>query len=420
MNQMKHLLPALLIIFLSSSTHAQDLRCGTSEKMQVQLASDASLAATRQSIENFTQRWTAENSDQTNRAVITIPVVVHVVYKTSAQNISTAQIQSQIDVLNEDYRAMNADISGVPSVWTNRVADCEIQFALAEQDPNGYWSDGITRTETSVSDWGGSDDVKFTSQGGHDAWPNTDYLNIWVCNIGSGLLGYAYQPGISASLDGVVIGYRYFGRTGSLAASYDEGRTATHEIAHYLNLDHLWGPGGQNTNCNADDGVSDTPKQEGPNYGCNHSYPEETCGTGANSDMFNNYMDYGNDDCLFFFTEGQKTRMLAALNGPRSAIKDSEGLIPGMVGIEETLLTSSLALYPNPTNGVINIRLDREQNVQSQIRIIDLSGRVVYDQSLVLSNANFVLNLNELSAGIYVLQLSSENQTVSRKINIID
>lgn len=422
MNQMKFLSLLALCTALSLGAYAQELQCGTSEKMEVQLAANPNLYGIRQDIEEFTQRWIEENPQQTIREVVTIPVVVHVVYKTAAQNISTAQIQSQIDVLNEDYSATNSDISDVPSVWTNRVADCEIQFALAARDPDGFLTNGITRTETTVNSWNGSDDVKFTSEGGHDAWPNTDYLNIWVCNIGGGLLGYAYQPGINAALDGVVIGYNYFGRVGTLSNSYDEGRTATHEIAHYFNLDHLWGTGGTNTNCTADDGVSDTPKQQGPNYGCNTVHPHQTCGTSeVLSDMFNNYMDYGNDECLFFFTEGQKSRMLAALNGPRSTLKDSDGLIPGQVGIEDYVLNTSLIVYPNPTRGQVNIRLDAGSPTKTNIRILDLSGRTVYQENSVnLNFANHTLNLSELTAGTYVLELSSDNGRASRRINILD
>ena len=400
---------------------AQELQCGTDIKMQEQLANDADLRAVREGIEEFTQRWIENEQEQAERVVYTIPVVVHVVYKTAAQNITDAQILSQIDVLNEDYRATNTDVSGVPSVWTDRVADCELQFALATCDPDGYSTNGITRTETDVSSWNGSDDVKYTSLGGHDAWPAGDYLNIWVCNIGSGLLGYAYQPGINASLDGLVIGYRYFGREGNVSSTYDLGRTATHEIGHYFNLDHLWGSGGVNSSCSADDGVSDTPRQQEPNYGCNTTYPHETCGTGVNSDMFNNYMDYGNDECLFFFTNGQKSRMLAALNGPRSSLKSSDGLNQCPVGIEDVLSQSSLLVYPNPTIDMLYIQSDRLDRVVSDIRIFDISGRVVLSRSNVMvGHAAMGLDVSELSKGTYVLQLSSEVGSVSKKIHIID
>ncbi len=386
--------------------------------MAEQLAADPALQAAREQIEDFTQRWIEDHANDT-RTVYTIPVVVHVVYRTEAQNISDAQIQSQIDVLNEDYRAQNSDISGVPSVWTNRVADCELQFALAERTPDGFETNGITRTETTVASWNGSDDVKFTSLGGHDVWDPSRYLNIWVCNIGAGLLGYAYQPGITPSLDGVVIGYKYFGRP-SASGSYDLGRTTTHEIAHYFNLDHLWGSGGSNTNCNADDGVSDTPKQQEPNFGCSTTYPHETCGTGANSDMFNNFLDYGNDECIFFFTTGQKNRMLAALNGPRASLKTSDGLTPPQVGIAEQELAGQLVVYPNPTADVVNLRLDRTQGIRADIHLLDLSGRVVLHQTgIALGFNNHSIALDELTAGTYVLEISTEREKVSKKINII-
>lgn len=415
-------LPLFILAFVfawHNPVAAQDLQCGTTEKMQQQLAADPSLADKRQQIETFTQKWIEKHADNQNREVITIPVVVHVVYKTSAQNISDAQIQSQIDVLNEDFSATNDDITGVPSVWIDRIANTDIQFALAAQDPDGFLTNGITRTQTTVSDWGGSDNVKYTAQGGKDAWPNTDYLNIWVCNIGSGLLGYAYQPGINAALDGVVVGYRYFGRVGTLASSYNQGRTTTHEVAHYLNLDHLWGSYGLNSNCTYDDNVADTPKQQGPNYGCNNTFPKETCGTGVDSDMFNNYMDYGNDACLFFFTEGQKNRMLATLNGPRASIKTSNALTPGQVGIAENILQQSLQVYPNPTRGLLTLHTNAPVHGFTHIEIRDVSGRTVYTEAQAnLSFAKYTLNLSELTAGMYVLQLTSDNEQISRKINI--
>lgn len=412
---------SILILALSLGASAQHTHCFASEKWQEQLAADPGLSARKAEIDAFTENWIRENQDQLhNRAVVTIPVVVHVVYSNSTQNISNQQVYSQIDVLNKDYRALNSDIGGVPSVWSSLVADVEIEFALATCDPNGWATNGITRTETTVTNWNGSDNVKVTSLGGHDPWPAADYLNIWVCNIGSGLLGYAYQPGISPLLDGVVIGFRYFGDEGTLSNTYDLGRTATHEIGHYFNLDHLWGVQADNLNCNLDDAVADTPKQQEPNYGCGTTYPNETCGTGANSDMFNNYMDYGNDQCLFFFTNGQKARMLAALNGPRVSLLSSEGLNQCPVGIEEHILESSLNVYPNPASDVINVQLDQKDNLPTEIRVIDLNGKQVLSETNVrLGHAAYQLNVSELNVGTYVLELRSETELVTRKINII-
>ena len=420
---MKQIVSVIIALFLISAefSFAQQQHCFTSEKMQEQLAADPTLEARRADIEAFTQRWIADSANEVEqREVLTIPVVVHVIYSSSAMNISDDQIISQIDILNKDYRGQNPDITGVPNIWSNRVADCEIQFALATCDPNGYWTNGITRTETSVTNWNGSDDVKVTAFGGHDPWPAADYLNIWVCNIGSGLLGYAYQPGINPNLDGVVIGYRYFGLD-SQSSTYDLGRTATHEIGHYLNLDHLWGPFGNNTNCTADDGVSDTPKQMEPNYGCNNTYPHPSCGSGSNSDMFNNYMDYGNDECLFFFTNGQKSRMRAAINGPRASLLNSGALNQCPVGIEERLPEAAINVYPNPSSGATFIQCDRWDNLNSQLRVIDLSGRVVFSQNnLLLGHAATEIDLSELSTGTYVLEIVTDNGIGTKKINIIN
>lgn len=415
---MKYLTILLTILFTSESFAQEHVHCGTSEKMQEQLSLDANYAAAKASLEEFTARWIAENQDPNpSREVYTIPVVVHVVYNNNSENISDDQVESQIAVLNEDFRALNDDITGVPSVWTDRIADVEIEFRLADYDPNGNPTNGITRTETDVTSWGGSDDVKRTSAGGKDGWPNDEYLNIWVCDIGAGLLGYAYQPGIQAWRDGVVIGYRYFGLD-SQSSNYDLGRTTTHEIGHYFNLDHLWGPGADNQNCNADDAVSDTPRQQEPNFGCSTTFPHETCGDSpVTSDMFNNFMDYGNDECLFFFTEGQKARMLAALNGPRSGLKDSPGL--SGVGINEIELNYDLNIYPNPASNEINITLDKDAGLSSDVIIYDLSGREVTSATkLNLGRGTTTISVAELTAGTYVLEVRTAEGVAARKVNI--
>jgi len=393
---------------------AQELRCFTSEKMQEQLLLDPDLAQRRAEIEEHTERWIAANGNTQHRAVVTIPVVVHVVYKTAQQNISDAQIFSQIEVLNEDYRMQNADIASLPSVWNGFKADSEIEFRLANVDPDGNPTTGITRTETTVTTWNGSDNVKFSAQGGKDAWPANNYLNIWVCNIGSGLLGFAYPPGVNASLDGLVIGYQFFGRgVPGLSSTYNKGRTATHEIGHYFNLDHLWGTGDSNPNCNQNDGVSDTPIQEGPNFGC-PAFPHVTCNNGPNGDMFHNYMDYGNDACLFFFTNGQKQRMLAALNGPRSGLLTSPG-----VGISERDdVFGGLNVYPNPSNDVLHISVGKPLDGAVDVRLLNLMGAVVLQQD-AMNIANEIIAIDHLPAGSYILEFTTSNGRASKRIQIL-
>jgi hypothetical protein len=248
--------------------------------------------------------------------ITTIPVVVHVVYKTPSENISTAQVKSQITALNKDYRSTNADRKKTPSVWSGLVTDARIKFVLAKKDPKGKKTTGITRTKTTRASFGTGDTVKSASTGGAGAWPRGKYLNIWVCTLSGGLLGYAQFPGGPAKTDGVVILNTAFGTKGTVKAPFNLGRTATHEIGHWLNLRHIWG---DTEDCSGTDFVADTPNAAGPNYG-KPSFPHVTCSNGPNGDMFVNYMDYVDDAAMFMFTTQQVVRMQTALDGPRKSI----------------------------------------------------------------------------------------------------
>ncbi|WP_124978743.1 zinc metalloprotease [Nonlabens xiamenensis] len=238
-----------------------------------------------------------------NLGTINIPVYVHVIYNNANENISNAQIDSQIAVLNDDFRKTNNDANQVPSEFAGLAADSEITFTLA----------GVTRKSSSRTSWGTNDAMKFDANGGVSVVDPANALNIWVCNIGGGILGYAQFPGGSASTDGVVISPQFFGTTGYVSAPFDRGRTATHEVGHYLNLRHIWGDG----RCNRDDFVSDTPTSDRANYGC-PSYPTNHC---RSTDMTMNYMDYTNDACMYMFSNGQKARM-RALFAPGGARAD--------------------------------------------------------------------------------------------------
>lgn len=249
-----------------------------------------------------------------------ILVVVHVVYNTPAQNISDAQIYSQMDVLTADFRNRNADSSSVPAVFAPLVADARIEFALATIDPNGNVTNGITRTRTQTTGFTDDDAVKSVATGGADPWPSDKYLNIWVCPMAGSLIGYAQFPGGPAATDGVVIRHTAFGTNGTAIAPFNLGRTATHEVGHWLNLHHIWGDDG--TGCAGDDFVADTPNQGSENYGT-PTFPHVSCNNGPNGDMFMNYMDYVDDVSMCMFTAGQVTRMQATLDGLRSAIGTS-------------------------------------------------------------------------------------------------
>jgi hypothetical protein len=253
---------------------------------------------------------------RTAARVLTINVVVHVIFGADDQNISDGQVKSQIDVLNQDFTATNADVSKVPDDWKSLVSNANIKFALATKDPGGKKSPGITRTATTVDSFGPDNTVKSTATGGVDAWPTDRYLNMWVCNLGQGLLGYAQFPGGPAATDGVVILYSAFGAQGTVTAPFDKGRSATHEVGHYLNLRHIWG---DRNDCSGNDFVADTPPAQQANFG-KPKFPHITCNNGPDGDMFVNYMDYVDDDAMFMFTVGQVARMNAALAGPRKAL----------------------------------------------------------------------------------------------------
>lgn len=303
---------SLMLFLLTGSVWGQR-NCGSMEYLELQMQQDPKRAIKLENIERHTEDVLASPIRAVN-GVVTIPVVVHVIYNNSTENISDAQVLSQISVLNEDFRRTNSDAD---NTWS-QAADSQIEFCMASTDPNGNPSNGITRTSTNTSAFGTNDQMKFNSSGGKDAWPASDYLNLWVCDISGGILGYAQFPGGSASTDGVVIDYQYFGTIGTASAPFDLGRTATHEVGHWLNLRHIWGDGP----CSADDFVSDTPSSDAANYGC--ALGHVSCGT---TDMVQNYMDYSDDACMNLYTAGQKNRMRALFEsgGYRASLLASNG-----------------------------------------------------------------------------------------------
>lgn len=257
-------------------------------------------------LEGATAQRREAKFDLATAPIVSIKTVVHVVYKTAQQNISDAQIASQIRALNLDFRAKNPDKSKVPAPWKGLVADSRIEFKLVK----------VTRTPTSVTSFTHDDRVKKASTGGIAPVTPKTHLNLWVCPLSGGLLGYAQFPGGPVATDGVVINYQAFGTMGTATAPFNKGRTATHEVGHYLNLRHIWG---DTPDCSGSDMVPDTPNCAGPNFGT-PTFPTITCGNGPNGDLFVNYMDYTDDAAMFMMTTQQVLRMRAALDTTRKGL----------------------------------------------------------------------------------------------------
>ena len=292
--------------------------CGAMEAHQRLCECDPEFRARRAKIHAETEIMVRRGiaMRRVEKKVLTIPVVVHVVYNSADENISEAQIKSQIAALNRDFSAANPDKTKTPAVWQGLVSNARVRFALAKKDPKGKPTKGITRTKTKEASFNTNDAVKRKASGGATAWPTGKYLNLWVCTLGGGLLGYAQFPGGQAATDGVVILNTAFGTKGTASPPFNLGRTAVHEVGHWLNLNHIWGDA---NDCSGTDHVADTPSAQMPNFGT-PDFPHVTCNNGPNGDMFVNYMDYVDDAAMVMFTAGQVARMQATLAGPRSSL----------------------------------------------------------------------------------------------------
>ena len=358
---------------------------------------------------------------RTSRVVITIPVVVHVIHDNEAvgsgTNISDMQVESQIESLNEDFRLMNADSLTPGHPFWQYQSDVFIEFCLARQTPGGQPSTGIERIFGGL-DWEMSDCENVLKP--QTYWDPNRYLNLWTVDWGGAnidLLGYAQFPGGSNVTDGVVIGYNYFGYLGNVTAPYDYGRTATHEIGHWLGLRHIWG----DATC-GNDLISDTPEQEMDNSNC-PSFPHNAfsiCGSDADGEMFMNYMDYVDDRCMVMFTNEQSIRMNSALSTQRSSLMTSNGCSTPNPGIDENILFSQkISVYPNPSTGVIKILATDLLSGPISIQVADISGRIIKLLSIENSHANSGLDLSDLSNGTYLLQFSQKDLKTIKKVCLI-
>ena len=406
----------LCIAILSSFASYAQRECASHTYSQNLRNSDAAIARAMDAAAAF--EGSLELSTGANgtisEPVIRIPVVIHVLYNTPSQNISDAQIKSQIDALNRDFRRKNSDTANTPSRFKSIAADVAIEFVLATVDTKGQASNGIIRKATAVKDWTSDDKIKFTAQGGSDAWDSKNYLNIWVGNMRS-LLGYSSAPGCPANRDGLVIATSAFG-TVNVSGSFNMGRTAVHEAGHWLGLKHTWG----DTYC-GDDSIDDTPKQGNYTTGCPSGF-RTSCNNGSLGDMYMNYMDFTNDACLNLFTRGQKSKMRTqfAQGGARAGLLVSKGLsAPWYSGYSEPAMPEAVAtnaqtsIHPNPAANFIVITTSAEDWIGTQVRILNVSGAIV--KTVLITCKSQQINIASLSAGAYIIQGEAAGKKLAKR-----
>lgn len=352
------------------------------------------------------------------RETATIEVVVHVVWRTPSENITTEQVLSQIAVLNEDFRLLNSNQTDILPIFQQVKADTEIEFALASLDPAGNPSDGIVRVQTAYDLIGIARDdndrrrICYSALGGSDAWCPDRYLNIWIGQFPDGVGGEASFPGQDTlTEDGIRIDPEHFGRTGTAAPPYHLGRTTTHEIGHYLNLYHLWGgDGDEDLLCQFDDEVADTPEQAFNYRDLCPSGIQQSCGT---PDMYQNYLNYTHDACMALFTTGQKTRMWATLNGPRSGLLGGQGC---SVATTAPLAQVPLAVFPNPVK-TGEMCFVKTAVPAFTLFLFDCQGKLWYRQNSTSAETSFLLSA--IPPGPYVLQIVAAGQWATHKLVII-
>ena len=380
------------------------------------------------------------------KAQYRIPVVVHVVYNNEVENVPDSVIYDQIKVLNEDYARLNADSANLRDEFNPLAGIPDIQFVLASRDPQGNPTTGITRTHTDVSggftdlqgfmqgDMSSLERIKSTADGGEDPWDPTRYMNLWIANMDmniggqsmTALLGYSTPPpnlpnwpagSTNGMADGVVINYNVVGRNNPNAFSDQgyivRGRTATHEVGHYLGLRHIWG---DSQDCNSDDGVADTPNATGQsNSDCDTT--KNTCtndqilvngDTLDLPDMVENYMDYSAETCQNTFTKGQVDLMKGVLEGPRhDLVYDNEMLLT------PTLDQISANCYPNPTNGSFTMTFNKDAQ---RVEVLDLNGKQIMNLENVKTKTT--IDLGTMQAGVYLVKFGPQLQNSSKVVKL--
>ncbi len=431
-NSLGNVLVFSLLLCFNSFSQLPENRCATGTYLQLKSKNNPKFLAKynnfNKKVEQVILKKQGNKFAKINKIseLIRIPVVVHVIHNnldatiggTRNSNISDDQIKSQIEVLNEDYRRkINTKGFNTNTLGT----DMNIEFYLADTDPNGSVSNGILRVynqKTSFDPFSDSDQQLMSSL---SYWPSDCYLNIWITTLANNYLGYSQFPsapdfdGLDSNsdekIDGVYIDYKFFGRNAPAITSryYKHGRTTTHEIGHWLGLIHTWG----DEDC-GDDYVTDTPVAQGPNLTvvCNEKF--STCQGPRTRNMIENYMDYTIDSCMNIFTIGQLERVKAVFEvSPRR-----KKLLECVTRLPESE-TLEMIITPNPASQFLKGNLLFKGISFVNFTIFDGLGKMVFEQAIADKRSfTFTIPIANLPKGLYYIKANTTTQATTKRILI--
>ena len=419
------ILLCLIFFFINICALYAQRSCGTPKYLEeiekTNTSSARNILAANRFVLQQTEKFKEFKEADAKLPVIQIPVVFHILYNNAAQDVTEEQVKSQLAVLNNDFRFKNSDALKIPERFKSFAADIQIEFVLAKVDPNGRLTSGIVKKFTNVPEWVLDDKIKYNKFNGDDAWDSKSYLNIWVGNLQK-TLGYSSPIGGSGEKDGIVISTIAFGTINRFGA-YNLGRTAVHEVGHWLGLKHIWG----DEAC-GDDLVEDTPPQAGFTSGCPNNF-RNTCNVNKLGDMYMNYMDFTNDACLLMFTEGQKQRMRATfdLGGPRFSLLQSKALgepivlnAPPSEPVESAAESRGsitdlpvFKCYPNPVKDLMYLEFADPSWIGKDILLINFNGIEI--KEIKITTLKQGVNITALSSGIYFIKAKNEAKLVVHK-----
>lgn len=416
---------SLLCAIVSMNAQTSQYRCGSAQYL-------TSLDLQHPGLQAQVEKITEHSNYRSRGTTVTIPVVFHVVYNTTQQNLADTYLTSQIDMLNQCYGRTNADTSNMRAIYQSRVGSSKIRFVL---DQTIRVSTSNTSFDAS-SLWGfsGSDAVKQTANGGSDPVSPDKKLNVWICNLtidgSDGLIGYAYPPAgapnwpagssAPAGMDGVIIDFTDIGGISKHPLGYSSGfrgKALVHEIGHYLGLRHIWGDDGGACHTDSgfkDDGLSDTPEAaDATGFDCDKAVNSCTEASGDLPDMKENYMDYSNAACQNSFTKMQVSAMEYVIDNIRTSVR-----VPvGIDAIES--VSKNIVVYPNPVTDILYVDIHQIEYTSAIVSLTNALGQTLFTSAIEKTNEPFELNTRTFAKGFYVMNIQLDHQTsISKKIMI--